>query len=269
MFPLRSVLRDLSRLPMMYPHMAESRRRATAYSGYHGRLSTDTGDGGAAGGASPFGGIVESAGGGSGAGDFAVVGALDEPSDRHGALGRGGHGPAVALAVRTRWGGRDPRAQGAGRGSREGAGGACRGERGALRRGERSAELDLAPLGRRDPPTKRHTDLDVAVECDPAEKGGFRWRRPRHTLNGRQDADAVDRAGLRLKLLKMQAEANDIVLLSQDESEALTHPYLAHVWAKRGADLRVPAPGQARKVAMIGALDHLTRPLIVHTTPPK
>jgi hypothetical protein len=47
----------------------------------------------------------------------------------------------------------------------------------------------------------------------------------------------------------MQAQAGDIVLLSQDESEALTHPYLAHVhvrfWARRGADLRVPAPGQA------------------------
>ena len=64
----------------------------------------------------------------------------------------------------------------------------------------------------------------------------------------------------------MQAEANDIVLLSQDESEALTHPYLAHVWAKRGADLRVPAPGQARKVAMIGALDVAAGELIVETS---
>jgi transposase len=85
-------------------------------------------------------------------------------------------------------------------------------------------------------------------------------------LNGRQDADAVDRAGLRLKLLKMQAAAGDIVLLFQDESEALTHPYLAHAWARRGADLRIPAPGQARKVAMIGALDVATGELIVETS---
>jgi hypothetical protein len=49
--------------------------------------------------------------------------------------------------------------------------------------------------------------------------------------------------------LKAQAEADDIVLLFADESEALTHPYLARAWAKRGADLRVPAPGQAKKVA--------------------
>ncbi len=44
----------------------------------------------------------------------------------------------------------------------------------------------------------------------------------------------MNRAGLRRKLLKAQAEAGDIVLLFGDESEALTHPYLAHVWAKRG-----------------------------------
>jgi transposase len=76
----------------------------------------------------------------------------------------------------------------------------------------------------------------------------------------------VDRAGLRRKLLKAQAEAGGIVLLFGDESEALTHPYLAHVWAKRGADLRVPAPGQAAKVAMLGVLDWARRDLLVHTS---
>jgi transposase len=88
-------------------------------------------------------------------------------------------------------------------------------------------------------------------------------------LLGRQDPDAVDRFGLRLKILKQQATAGDIVLLSQDESEALTHPYLAHAWAKRGADLRVPAPGQSRKLALLGALDHATGALIVHRSTTK
>jgi transposase len=55
-------------------------------------------------------------------------------------------------------------------------------------------------------------------------------------------------------------------LLYADESEALTHPYLAHAWAERGADLRVAAPGQSRKVAMMGALDASTRELLVHTS---
>jgi hypothetical protein len=76
----------------------------------------------------------------------------------------------------------------------------------------------------------------------------------------------VDRAGLRRKLLKAQAEAGDIALLFGDESEALTHPYLAHAWAKRGADLRVPAPGQAAKVAMLGVLDWARRDLLVRTS---
>lgn len=65
---------------------------------------------------------------------------------------------------------------------------------------------------------------------------------------------------------KAQAAAGDIVLLFADESEALTHPYLAQAWARRGADLRIQAPGQAQKVAMMGAQDALTRELIVHTS---
>jgi hypothetical protein len=79
----------------------------------------------------------------------------------------------------------------------------------------------------------------------------------------------VDRIGLRLQLRKRQAEAGDIILLYGDESEALTHPYLARAWARSGADLRVPAPGQARKVAILGSLNHVTRQLIVHTSPTK
>ena len=70
-------------------------------------------------------------------------------------------------------------------------------------------------------------------------------------------------------MLRAQAEAGDIVLLFGDESEAPTHPYLARAWARRGADLRVPAPGQAKKVAMVGSLDHATRRLSVHTSPTK
>lgn len=71
---------------------------------------------------------------------------------------------------------------------------------------------------------------------------------------------------MRIRLLKAQAKAGDITLLFADESEALTHPYLARAWAKRGSDLRVPAPGQAAKVAMMGSLDFCVRRLIVHTS---
>lgn len=59
------------------------------------------------------------------------------------------------------------------------------------------------------------------------------------------------------------------MLLFADESEALTHPYLAQAWALRGTDLRIQAPGQARKVAMLGARDAATGKLVVHTSPTK
>ena len=54
-----------------------------------------------------------------------------------------------------------------------------------------------------------------------------------------------------------------------DESEALTHPYLARAWARRGADLRVQAPGQARKRALLGFLDGAAHKLIVNTSATK
>ena len=71
---------------------------------------------------------------------------------------------------------------------------------------------------------------------------------------------------MRLQLRRAQAKAGDIVLLYADESEALTHPYLARAWARRGADLRVPAPGQAKKVAIMGALDWAGRKLTITTS---
>ena len=75
--------------------------------------------------------------------------------------------------------------------------------------------------------------------------------------------------GVRLRLRQAQADAGDIVLLYGDESEALTHPYLAHAWAEKGAELRVQAPGQSRKVALMGALDAGTGELVVSTSPTK
>ena len=71
---------------------------------------------------------------------------------------------------------------------------------------------------------------------------------------------------MRLELLKQQAAAGDIHLLFGDESEALTHPYLAHCWAERGADLRVEAPGRAEKRALLGVLDHAEGELVVITS---
>src|SRR3954454_12068478 len=182
--------------------------------------------------------------------------------------GAGRAGAALARRVRARRGGGAARARAAGshapqaRGGARGGGGAAEGRRG------RPARLDPGPARGRGRGVHRRDDLAGPPERGPA-KGGYRWRRPRHTLKGRQDADAVDRAGLRPKLLKQQAQAGDIHLLFGDEAEALTRPYLAHCWAERGADLRVEAPGRASKRALLGVLDHASRALIVSTRRPE
>src|SRR4051794_14224261 len=137
--------------------------------------------------------------------------------------------------------------------------------RGAARR---PAGLDPGPARGGGRGAHRRDDLRRSPERGAA-KGGYRWRRPRHTLKGRQDARAVDYAGLRLRLLRQQARAGDIHLLFGDESEALTHPYLSHCWARRGADLRVEAPGQAKKRALLGVLDPAGGELMARTSAPK
>ena len=115
--------------------------------------------------------------------------------------------------------------------------------------GVAALEASIAPGP---PPVEAREGVRISrCNCPRHCKKSFRWRRPRHTLKGRQTAREVDRIGLRLQLRKRQAEAGDIVLLYGDESEALTHPYLARAWAKADADLRFPAPGQAKKVAVL------------------
>jgi hypothetical protein len=237
--------------------------------GDNGGSIVDCSDVGGARGVARSGGIIRSGGSRSRSGDAAVAGRLDERTDCGGVLRAAGQRAALALDIWPRGGSWAARAQGARPRAGQGAGcvNGCRGGVGAG--GLRSAELDIAALGRRDREANRAAHLEIASQRGAAQKGGFGWRRPRHTLKGRQDADAVDRSGLRLSLLKQQAAAGDIVLLFEDESEALTHPYLAHAWAKRGSDLRVEAPGQARKRAMIGVLNYAAHKLIVSTSATK
>lgn len=74
---------------------------------------------------------------------------------------------------------------------------------------------------------------------------------------------------MRLLLLKQQAASGQLVLLFEDESEALTHPYLSHVWAQRGSDIRVEAPGQSKKRAILGVHDAATGGLGIITSDTK
>jgi hypothetical protein len=101
-------------------------------------------------------------------------------------------------------------------GRRAGGGrlGPCRGDPGRARRGG----LDAAAAGGGDHAAGRRRRLALAPQPAAAPKGGFAWRRPRHTLKGRQDRDAVERVGLRLRPLRQQAAAGDVRLLFGDGS---------------------------------------------------
>jgi transposase len=79
----------------------------------------------------------------------------------------------------------------------------------------------------------------------------------------------VEASRKRLADLKTRARAGAIDLVFLDESEALTHPYLARCWARRGSHLRIQAPGHAEKQAMLGAFDPVRRQLLVHTSSTK
>ncbi|CAA9276548.1 MAG: hypothetical protein AVDCRST_MAG04-3427, partial [uncultured Acetobacteraceae bacterium] len=145
--------------------------------------------------------VARSDRGGSGASPPADPGGLDQPRHRRGVWGAGGHGAPVAQHLHggRRRGTANPHPAGSDANqSRAGA----RGGRGASdSAGGGPAELDPAAPGGRDRAARRTAHLPLAALGRAAAKGAFRWRRPRHTLEGRQDADAVDRAGLRRKLL--------------------------------------------------------------------
>src|ERR671920_309925 len=129
-------------------------------------------------------------------------------------------------------------------------------EQAALRALSKSEQRDEAD------PARRAGDF-AAVAGAPTVPKGFAWRRPRHTLKGRQDAATVEASRQHLADLKTPAAAGAIDLVFLDESEALTHPYLARCWARRGSDLRIQAPAQAKKQAMLGAFDPVRRHLLV------
>src|SRR5215212_5587903 len=206
--------------------------------------------------------------GGPGAGDPADAGGTARRGDRRGSGGAHQYGAQLAGVLCTWRGGRAAAAPEARTAGQDRA--ACRGDRGGdpERRHAPRWRVDAAAPVRRNCPAWRAGDL-AAVALAPIAPGGVAWRRPRHTLKGRQDAAAVAASRRHLADLKTQAAAEAIDLVFLDESEALTHPYLARCWARRGSELRIQAPGQAKKRAMLGAFDPVRRHLLVHTSATK
>src|SRR3954469_23273905 len=198
----------------------------------------------------------------------ADAGGAARRGDRRGSRGAHQYGAQLAGLLRAWRGGGAAAAPEARTAGQDRA--ACRSDRGGDpgRRYAPRRRLDAGAPMCRDCPARRADDL-AKMALAPIAPKGFAWRRPRHTLKGRQDAAAVETSRKRLADLKTQAAAGAIDLVFLNESEALTHPYLARCWARRGSDLRIQAPGQAKKRAMLGAFDPVHRRLLVHTSATK
>jgi len=89
---------------------------------------------------------------------------------------------------------------------------------------------------------------------------GFSVHRPKHTLKGKRDEAAYQKAKARLRRLKKQALAQEPeeVLLFQDEVEMHRLPALARIWAKVGTQPEVPTPGTNEKRVVYGGIDYAT-----------
>src|SRR4030095_5537644 len=178
---------------------------------------------------------------------------------------RDGHADGADAPDRLRQGrGRGLARQAACRSSRDqGPGGNRPGRAPAARAPGRRSALDPGAGPGRVPGRERADDRCRTPQRGAPEKRGFSWRKPRHTLQERQDVAAVAGGRAGLAELKRRAVAGAIRLLFGDESEVSTHPYLAHTWAPKGFDLKVQAPGQAKRRALLGVRDARTGELIV------
>lgn len=88
----------------------------------------------------------------------------------------------------------------------------------------------------------------------------FSVHRPKHTMKGKRDEAAYQKAKSQLRRLKKKALAEDApeALVFQDEVEIHKHPALARMWAPVGTQPEVPAPGKNEKKVVYGGVDYAT-----------
>jgi hypothetical protein len=79
---------------------------------------------------------------------------------------------------------------------------------------------------------------------------GYRYRRSRHDLVHRQDAEAVGSA------------KHALAELQERGAPARAGFHLVQVWQRRGSPLSVPAAGAGQRRAVFGTLDYATGQLI-------
>lgn len=111
-----------------------------------------------------------------------------------------------------------------------------------------------------------HLAKSTGTRLSPAQvrrllhQEGFSVHRPKHTLKGKRDEAAYQKAKGQLRRLKRRAVAErpEEVLLFQDEVEIHRLPALARIWAKVGTQPEVPTPGTNEKQVVYGGIDYAT-----------
>lgn len=96
--------------------------------------------------------------------------------------------------------------------------------------------------------------------CRLLHQEGFSVHRPKHTMKGKRDEVAYQKAKGQLRRLKKKALTKEApeALLFQDEVEIHRHPTLARMWAPKGSQPEVPAPGKNEKKVVYGGVDYAT-----------
>jgi transposase len=89
---------------------------------------------------------------------------------------------------------------------------------------------------------------------------GFSFQRPKHTLKGKRDEAAFEKAKQELQEHKKQAlgPCADFALVFQDEVEVHKLPALTRAWSEVGSQPEVPTPGKNEKQVIYGGIDYLT-----------
>lgn len=88
----------------------------------------------------------------------------------------------------------------------------------------------------------------------------FSVQRPNHTMRGKRDEAAFEKAQAELLAHKKKALRRNAaeVLIFQGEVEIHRHPTLARAWAPVGSQPEIPAPGQNEKKVVYGGVNYAT-----------
>ncbi len=142
----------------------------------------------------------------------------------------------------------------------------------ALEQGPQAYGLPVTVWSIRDLQALLRRERGVEVSVDTVHRAvhelGYRYRRPRHDLTHRQDAEAVASAKRVLEWLPKKAllSLDDPIWSTWTNARSIPTPYLAQVWRRKGQPMKIPAAGEDQQFTVFGAVDYATGQIIWHTS---